>query len=93
MFSDGEAWSSILLRRSLTASSAICSTGCSTAVMAGCTKVESLVPDCSTVQPYVFGVLVNTYNSLNEVWAQAGMKIKIDAQNSLNIYYLHKSFL
>lgn len=51
------------------------------------------VPDRSPVHPYVFGVLVNTYYSLNEIWAQAGMKVKIDDRNSLNIYYLHKSFL
>lgn len=49
MFSDGEAESSILFRSSLTASSAIFSTGCSTAVMAGCTKVDSLVPDMHTM--------------------------------------------
>ena len=51
------------------------------------------VPDTSLVHPYVFAVLVNTYNSLNEIWAQAGMKVKLDSKNALNIYYLHKSFL
>lgn len=51
------------------------------------------VPENSVVQPYVFGVLVNTYYSFNEIWAQAGVKVKLDAKNSLNLYYLHKSFL
>ena len=51
------------------------------------------VPDTSRVHPYVFGVLVNTYYSFNEIWAQAGMKIRLDSKNSLNLYYLHKSFL
>ena len=51
------------------------------------------VPDTSRVHPYVFGVLVNTYYSFNEIWAQAGMKIKLDSKNALNLYYLHKSFL
>lgn len=51
------------------------------------------VLDNSRVHPYVFGVLVNTYYSLNEIWAQAGMKIRLDSKNSLNLYYLHKSFL
>lgn len=55
-------------------------------------RVE-FVPDTSRVHPYVFGVLVNTYYSFNEIWAQAGMKIRLDSKNSLNLYYLHKSFL
>ena len=55
-------------------------------------RVE-FVPDTSHVHPYVFGVLVNTYYSFNEIWAQAGMKIRLDSKNSLNLYYLHKSFL
>lgn len=29
------------------------------------------VPENSVVQPYVFGVLVNTYYSFNEIWTQA----------------------
>ena len=37
--------SAICSIRSLQASSAICSTGCSTAVMVGCTSVQSAVPD------------------------------------------------
>lgn len=51
------------------------------------------VPEKSIVHPYVFGVLVNTYHSFNEILAQAGMKIKLDSKKSLNLYYLHKSFL
>ena len=51
------------------------------------------IPERIPVHPYVFGVLVNTYYSLNEIWAQAGLKVRLDSHNSLNLYYLHKSFL
>lgn len=51
------------------------------------------VPEKSIVHPYAFGVLVNTYYSFNEIWAQAGLKIRLDSKNTLNLYYLHKSFL
>ena len=44
------------------------------------------VPDSSIVHPYLFGVLVNTYKSLNEIWAQAGVKIMLDKSSSLNLY-------